>query len=133
MEYISNQNKKYYIKERGSISGAIDEIDEDANQNQYLKINSDRIDNITLDDLLTLRNSAGRVLYTVVVTNVDIISKNVYIEDTDPNNISKKIDASLRNITWTLNEPNLGMFGSYQQAQAMIDSRKISDFYKNFS
>ena len=69
----------------------------------------------------------------VVVTNIDIISKNVYIEDTDPNNISKKIDTSLRNITWTLNEPNLGMFGSYQQAQAMIDSRKISDFYKNFS
>ena len=130
MQYISNQNKKYYIKERGSISGAIDEINQFGNG---IKINSDRIGNITIGDLLTIKDSSGAFKYTVLVTGVDIIGKYVFIEDTDTNNTSKIIDTTLTNATWTLNEPNLGLFGSYQQAQAIIDSKKISDFYKNFS
>ena len=36
------------------------------------------------------------------------------------------------NVKWIVKTPNLGLFGSYQHSQAMIDSMKINDFYNNF-
>ena len=41
-------------------------------------------------------------------------------------------DGSGASVRWSIKNPNLGLFGSYQHSQAMIDSMKINDFYNNF-
>ena len=72
--------------------------------------------------------------YIVLVT--DITSNGDETMTIDIKNIIKDDPLDLDTIgsggVWKLKDPTLGLFGSYQQAQAITDSRKISDFYNHF-
>jgi hypothetical protein len=133
MNFISEQNKQRYIKESGEISGVIKRVSENSEGNQYLELDTDRIGNITKDDILKIKNSAGVVIYNVKVLQINIVTQHVFIEIIGGSIPNQKLNANLvQGAKWTLTEPNLGLFGSYQQIQAMIDSRRINDFYKTY-
>jgi hypothetical protein len=133
MQYILDENKKYYIKEIGEILGIISSAETNDSNNIEITIGNDHILNISIGDTMTIKGK-DTVDYTVVVEKITTNLNNSIIE-------IKTFDVTtsllLTNITgggatWTLADPTLSLFGSYQHAQAITDSRKINDFYNHF-
>ena len=74
-----------------------------------------------------------------VYNNYFIIEPNNYSSTSSENfvtvNTNREFDPTTTNtsyIKWIVKNPSLGLFGSYQHSQAIVDAIKINDFYNNF-
>ena len=115
-----------------------------------LYTNTNLVSKVTQGDLIEVQTSnknkfslepENTQIYTFRVKTVDIYDKIIEIESNNLNyktitvNSLSTLDianTSDDNVTWIIKNPSLGLFGSYQHSQAMIDAMKINDFYNNF-
>jgi hypothetical protein len=150
---INRENKKYFLKDTNPIFGIVtklESIDTSTNSIQRLYTNSNRLQNVNKNDLITItfyNNEANNIKIIPInnvfkVYNIDITKGIIEIERQNINdrllsinnkdNLNLQEDSNLANkVIWTIENPNVGLFDSYQYAQAIEDSLKINDFYKN--
>ena len=133
INFLTNQNKKYFIRDNNSISGNINSLDKNTLGQQYINSDSDRISMVTLGDKIKIRNDNGILYESIIVTNVDPLQKIIFIENTDPNAVSKILKDDLgTNPVWELENPNIGLYESIQHLQAIDDSINIKNHFSNF-
>lgn len=150
IDFVTNENKKYYMRDIEPIMGLVTKL-EKKGDTQLIYTNTDNVKRVSIGDFIEVKSdsnlyrvSPNTELNTFKVKSVDIYDKIIEIETNNsaynlisinsqigdsPVNINNIATASVK---WIIKTPNLGLFGSYQHSQAMIDSMKINDFYNNF-
>ena len=152
INYITRENKKYYMRDIEPIMGLVNKVEHkntgSSDTTQLIHTNKELV-SITPGDLIEIETNNSST-YNITpdtsinkfkVKTVDNYEKIIEIESINSNNRNISINTntaididnnSSANVTWIVRNPSLGLFGSYQHSQAMIDSIKINDFYNNF-
>lgn len=152
---INRENKKYFLKNTNPIFGFITKLessDTSTNQIQRIYTSSDRLTSITKNDDIIISTYNNDNTNIKIIPDTRVNKFKVYNIDVEKGiieiqrdnslgrllNINNEVnlniqdDPSLSNkIIWTIEAPNIGLFDSYQYAQAIEDSLKINNFYKN--
>ena len=147
---ITRENKKYYLKDINPIEGLVTQLETNGSvgydQTQFIYTNSELVSKISKDDIIQIVSNTYTIepvnqnISQYRVKSVDVHDKIIEIEPLNHINLLQ-INSSnnlfitntdTSNVKWMIKNPSLGLFGSYQHSQAMIDSIKINDFYNNF-
>ena len=120
---------------------------------QLIYTSSDLVNKLSEGDLIEIvSNTSSYIvepntqLSTFKVKATDLYGPNSQsVIEIEPNNVDTTTvsingenddveitNTSSANVRWIVRNPSLGLFGSYQHSQAMLDSMKINDFYNNF-
>ena len=153
INFITNENKKYYMRDIEPVIGLVNKLETKGTgttRSQLIYTNSDNVKKVTIGDFIEISSTSSSYRVTpedtssntFKVKSIDIYDKIIEIESISGSDLIRiNSNASISSIannsqggsvTWTITNPNLGLFGSYQHSQAMIDSMKINDFYNNF-
>lgn len=153
INFVTNENKKYYMRDIEPIMGLVNKLElkggTSFNNTQLIYTNTDNVKKVTVGDFIEIKSDS--LTYSILpdtelnsfkVKSVDIYEKIIEIETNNSdydlitinsqNQMATINNTGTANIKWIVKTPNLGLFGSYQHSQAMIDSMKINDFYNNF-
>ena len=155
INFITNENKKHYMRDIEPTEGLVNKLELKGvgafGNTQLIYTSSENVKKISEGDLIEIKSTSSSYnvspdteLYTFKVKSVDIYEKIIEIETNNNDfnliSINTQNELTITNsnnnnfagVRWIVKNPSLGLFGSFQHSQAMIDSMKINDFYNNF-
>lgn len=125
IQRITQKSRSKFFYDVVALRGNIIRVTQINSDTAILESGNDNLNKLSLGDDIKLYNRDGNLLASATIKNIDLIENKITIYSSSLTSISTSIE-------WLVREPNIGLFNSIQNSNAIIDSMKIADFYENY-